>query len=95
MHRLAQFRAISRPSPAPRTGPAPWDGQLPPDGNLPAELLRILCAALAEHTSTPDSCWFCLWDGYGLFSSASLWHATAGRFRQQHHPWRYRCPSVC
>jgi hypothetical protein len=54
MHRLAQFHAISRPAPAPRTGPAPWDGEDPPDGNRPAELLRILCATLAQHTSTPD-----------------------------------------
>lgn len=37
----------------------------PPDGNLPADLLRVLCAVLAGHTSAADSCWFCLWDGYG------------------------------
>jgi hypothetical protein len=35
--------------------------------------LRILCATLAEHTSTPRSCWFCLWDGYGwLHGSPSV-----------------------
>jgi hypothetical protein len=56
MHRLAQFHAISRPSPAAPTDPAPWDGEDPPEGNLPAELLRILCAALAQHTNTPASC---------------------------------------
>jgi hypothetical protein len=45
----------------------------PPEGNLPAELLGILCAALAEHTGTPSSCWFCLWDGYGwLHGSPSV-----------------------
>ena len=65
MHRLAQFHVISRPSLAARPDPAPWDGEDPPEGNLPAELLRILCATLAQHTSTPASCWFCLWDGYG------------------------------
>jgi hypothetical protein len=73
MHRLAQFHAISRPSPAAPTDPAPWDGEDPPEGNLPAELLRILCAALAQHTSTPASCWLCLWDGYGwLHGSPSV-----------------------
>lgn len=73
MHRLAQFHAISRPSSAARTDPAPWDGEDPPEGNLPAELLRILCAALAQHTSTPASCWLCLWDGYGwLHGSPSV-----------------------
>jgi hypothetical protein len=65
MHRPAQFHAISRPTSAARTGPAPWDGEPPPEGNLPAELLGILCAALAQHTSSPASCWLCLWDGYG------------------------------
>jgi hypothetical protein len=73
MHRLAQFHAISRPAAPGPTGPAPWDGEDPPEGNLPAELLRILCATLTEHTSTPSSCWFCLWDGYGwLHGSPSV-----------------------
>ena len=73
MHRLAQFHAISRPSSAARANPTPWDGEDPPEGNLPAELLRILCAALARHTSTPESCWLCLWDGHGwLHGSPSV-----------------------
>jgi hypothetical protein len=73
MHRLAQFHAISRPAASASAGPAPWDGQDPPEGNLPAELLRVLCATLAGHTSTPESCWFCLWDGYGwLHGSPSI-----------------------
>jgi hypothetical protein len=65
MHRLVQFHAISRPGASAPINPGPWDGQDPPDGNLPAELLGILCTTLAQHTSTPTSCWFCLWDGYG------------------------------
>ena len=73
MHRLAQFHAISRPAAAAPTDPAPWDGEDPPEGNLPAELLGILCATLAEHTTTPESCWLCLWDGYGwLHGSPSV-----------------------
>jgi hypothetical protein len=73
MHRLAQFQAISRPVVSAPTGPAPWNGEPPPDGNLPAELLRILCGVLAEHTSTTESCCFCLWDGYGwLYGSPSV-----------------------
>ncbi|HJU01414.1 MAG TPA: hypothetical protein VJ966_09440 [Actinomycetes bacterium] len=78
MHPLAQFHAISRPAAIAPTGSAPWDGEPPPDGNLPAELLRIFCATLAEHTSTPESCWFCLWEGYGwLYGSPSV--AVMGR----------------
>ena len=58
--------------------PVRWNGELPPDGNLPAELLRILCGVLVEHTSTTESCWFCLWDGYGwLYGSPSV--AVMGR----------------
>jgi hypothetical protein len=74
MHRLAQFHAISQPSPAAAPpGPAPWDGEAPPDGNLPAGLLRTLCATLTEHTGTAECCWFCLWDGYGwLHGSPSV-----------------------
>jgi hypothetical protein len=73
MHRLVQFHAISRPAASAPTGAAPWNGEAPADGNLPADLLGSLCATLAEHTSTPNSCWFCLWDGYGwLHGSPSV-----------------------
>ncbi len=68
MHRLAQFHAISRPPVAVSevaVGP-------PEPGNLPPNLLRVLCSALAEHTSTPDSCWFCLWDGYGWLHDSGV-----------------------
>jgi hypothetical protein len=70
MDRLVQFHAIARPTAWMPRDPAPWDGQPPPDGNLPADLLGILCATLAEHTSTTDSCWCCLWDGYGWLSGS-------------------------
>jgi len=45
---------------------APWDGQSPQAGNLPSDLLAVLASILCEHTSTASSCWFCLWDGYGV-----------------------------
>lgn len=59
MHRLAQFHAINRPQVSdvdPANGPDP--GELPPD------LLTALCGALATHTTSPQSCFFCLWEGY-------------------------------
>jgi hypothetical protein len=68
MHRLAQFHAISQPPVAVSevaVGP-------PEPGNLPPNLFRVLCAALAKHTSTPDSCWFCLWDGYGWLHDSGV-----------------------
>jgi hypothetical protein len=64
MHRLAQFHAIMRPS-APDVEVAVTE---PDARNLPPELLKALCAALAVHTGTPESCFFCLWDGYGWIS---------------------------
>jgi hypothetical protein len=50
--------------------PAPGDSANPPLGSLPTELLRVLCAPLAEHTSTAAACYFCLWDGYGWLHSS-------------------------
>ena len=55
MHRLVQFHAL----------PSKVAVNAPEAGNLPPELLKTLCATLAEHTGTPDSCYFCLWHGYG------------------------------
>lgn len=63
MHALAQFHAIARMSLSGSGGPI---GISPPaNGNLPAHLLTVLCGVLAEHTKTRESCWFCLWNGYG------------------------------
>jgi len=61
MHRRVQFHAINRSS---ASGSEIAAGP-PESGNLPPDLLRAACAALAEHTRTPDHCWFGLWNGYG------------------------------
>jgi hypothetical protein len=37
----------------------------PDEGELPPGLLSALCEVLAEHTTTPEHCFFCLWDGWG------------------------------
>ena len=58
MHRLAQFHAIARAAVA---SPA----VAPQTGSLPIEQFRALCSILGEHSGTADSCWFCLWEGYG------------------------------
>jgi hypothetical protein len=36
----------------------------PRSGVLPERQARALIELLAPYTSTPDVCWFCLWDGY-------------------------------
>jgi hypothetical protein len=35
------------------------------EGHLDDHLLSALCRVLARHTSTPETCYFGLWDGYG------------------------------
>ena len=59
-----QFHMVSRPvgQPAPEgynrgTGPS-W-------GSLPTPERLALVEVLRPATTTPDRCWFCLWDGHG------------------------------
>lgn len=37
----------------------------PSVGSLPPDLASPIAAALARHTTTPDRCWFAVWDGFG------------------------------
>jgi len=67
MHRLVQFHAINRSPVAVSEGAV----EPPQPGNLADDLLSVMCVALAEHTSTPESCWFCLWEGYGWLHEGS------------------------
>jgi hypothetical protein len=71
MHRLVQFHSLAR-SPS-DSGDNTVQGISPPEsGNLPPDQLKALCEVLAKHTSASDSCWFCLWDGYGwLYDKAT------------------------
>jgi hypothetical protein len=57
MHRLVQFdslRGVSRYAKVHPRFESTW-------GEIPDELLTALCWVLAEHTETPNLCWFCLW----------------------------------
>jgi hypothetical protein len=42
-----------------------WRGEPPTEGSLPADQLEALTTVLADFTSTPQRCWFGVWDGYG------------------------------
>jgi hypothetical protein len=42
-----------------------WPGSDPERGNLVPEVLGPLCDLLADHTATPEQCFFCLWEGWG------------------------------
>lgn len=63
LRRDAQFHSIALPPVRP-SQPAPWASQGPREGSLYAPDAEVL-ASLARHwTSTPDRCWFCVWDGH-------------------------------
>jgi hypothetical protein len=38
----------------------------PKTGTLPPESIPTLASALARHTTTPDRCWFAVWNGFGV-----------------------------
>lgn len=44
-----------------------WQDAVPSDGNLPREQSQALIPVLRDLTSTPDACWFCIWEGYGFW----------------------------
>ena len=60
----SQFHSIALPMVAPES-PAPWDGQGPQQGTLYPPDAAILADHLRPWTSTPEKCWFGVWDGYG------------------------------
>ena len=71
------FHAVAFPE-APSTAPRPWRGQGPRSGTLDSDDAAALVAILRRHTSTPDACWFCLWDGYGWMSGGAVFARTGG-----------------
>lgn len=64
------------------TTDAPWDPTAPQGphrnsgghivGNLPRPALRIVCEVLRQHTSTPDECYFAVWEGWGWDTATRL-----------------------
>ncbi len=68
VHRLMQwpnvakvdFRAVR-----PTTADAPWN-RIPSEGNLSPDIAAILATILRQFTSTPEVCWFAVWEGHGF-----------------------------
>lgn len=69
VHAEMQFDSIATPPPARQAEPSPWRGG-PRLGVLSTQQGNALVGLLAQHTSTSDRCWFCLWDGYGYLHGA-------------------------
>jgi hypothetical protein len=70
VHSEMQFHSIAHPGSGHDAGPQPWNGE-PRLGVLSDPQMRALIGLLSKHTSTPDACWFCLWDGYGYFNAGA------------------------
>lgn len=58
------FESIALPQIRP-SSPRPWSGQGPDEGRLYRPYVEALTSILRHGTTTPDSCWFCVWEGYG------------------------------
>lgn len=63
-HPGMQLRAITRTEDSSVALPGIYDHP-PQMGTLPDQVARPLANVLRAQTSTPERCWFALWDGYG------------------------------
>lgn len=63
-----------------RSQPGIWDYP-PSTGELPAEVAARLAAVLSRHTSTPQRCWFAVWEGFADLPSQCR---SAPRFELPH-----------
>lgn len=64
VHAEMQFHAIATPAHDHTDGPE-LPIYAPRLGVLSERQAGALVGLVSKHTATPDSCWFCLWDGYG------------------------------
>ena len=67
VHPLMQFRRIANLNEGGYRNPS-W-GFHPQEGSIPERECRILVDVLRGFTSTPDSCYFCLWEGFGYLDT--------------------------
>jgi hypothetical protein len=90
VHPEMQFHSIAVPLPGRDTRLRAWSGE-PRLGVLSEGQARALVGLLARHTSNPDACWFCLWDGYGDFNplARNEFRSVSGPFRRVRY-WSWR-----
>jgi hypothetical protein len=55
----------------------------PLDGHLPSAECAALSRLLHPHTGSPETCWFCLWEGDGAFWSQAHSVLSTGRARRR------------
>ena len=61
MHRLVEFESLIGVSRDDKRG-ADYEAEI---GSLDKRLYDQMLTRLSAHTTTPDTTWFCLWDGWG------------------------------
>jgi len=71
-HPLMQWHALIGSRYPVNATSALWPGGNPERGHLVPEVLGVLSGVLAQHTSTPTRCVFCLWDGWGWLHGNTL-----------------------
>lgn len=59
--------------------------EAPAEGSLPPEVARPLWQALATHTTTPEHCWFAVWEGWGCLDAKARSGATFGLPNRRFH----------
>ena len=79
-HPTMQFESIRNPTEG-RPDLSPHEVQDPREGAMPSDEVKLLAGILRKFTSTPDDCWFCIWEGKGELSGGSviLTHQSPGR----------------
>jgi hypothetical protein len=70
-HPLMQWTSLAGTPERANPGASLWRGAEPRVGHLIPELLAPLCQLLADHTTTPEDCYFGLWNGWGWIPSTS------------------------
>lgn len=71
----SEFHSIAFPVDA-KLDPRPWRGQGPINGTLDGHDAAELVAILRSHSTTPDTCWFCLWEGRGWMTGVVAYATT-------------------
>ena len=70
VHALAQWHAVVDSPDTVNVGASRWPYSSPSTGSLDEDALSPLCEALAAHTTTPDDCFYGLWEGWGWISGS-------------------------
>ena len=69
---IAGSSLVQIPPPEEVAGVEGPGGPLPAEGEVPLHVCLELIQLLSAQTTTPETCWFAIWSGWGLLSSSSI-----------------------